>query len=60
MMPFGREELDYIASLDAAADVEMLRREVPSLREESLRLLEVRSSIAKSMWSHVVGQRVGL
>lgn len=41
MMPFDREELDYIASLDAAADVEMLRREVPSLREESLRLLEV-------------------
>ncbi len=41
MMPFSEEELDYIARLDAAADKELLRRELPSLREESLRTLEV-------------------
>ena len=40
-MPFSEEELDYIARLDAAADKELLRRELPSLREESLRTLEV-------------------
>eukprot|EP00887_Chlorella_sp_A99_P007414 scaffold2.g7414.t1 len=48
MMPFGREELEYIASLDAAADVAMLRRELPSLREESLRLLEVSTTLLKA------------
>ncbi|KAI3426258.1 hypothetical protein D9Q98_008633 [Chlorella vulgaris] len=41
MLPFGREELEYIAGLDAKADIEMLRKEVPSLRVESLRVLEV-------------------
>ncbi|CAL8468513.1 g8053 [Coccomyxa elongata] len=41
MMPFSEEELDYISRLDAAADKELLRRELPSLREESLRTLEV-------------------
>ena len=28
MLPFGREELDYIAALDAKADIRMLRQEV--------------------------------
>ena len=28
MLPFGREELEYIARLDAKADVRMLRTEV--------------------------------
>ncbi len=28
MLPFGREELDYIAALDAKADIRMLRTEV--------------------------------
>lgn len=28
MLPFGREELEYIAGLDAKADIEMLRKEV--------------------------------
>ncbi|KAK2077436.1 hypothetical protein QBZ16_004281 [Prototheca wickerhamii] len=41
MMPFSAEELEYIASLDARADAAMLRRELPCLREECLRLLEV-------------------
>ena len=46
-MPFGREELDYIAGLDAKADVALLRRELPSLREESLRCLEVATAVLK-------------
>jgi hypothetical protein len=48
MLPFGREELDYIAALDAKADVEMLRQEVPSLRVESLRVLEVCTSLLQA------------
>ena len=28
MLPFGREELEYIAALDAKADIQMLRHEV--------------------------------
>lgn len=47
MMPFSEEELDYIARLDAAADKELLRRELPSLREESLRTLEVATLLLK-------------
>ncbi|GAB4817134.1 hypothetical protein N2152v2_004180 [Parachlorella kessleri] len=47
MMPFGREELEYIARLDAKADVALLRRELPSLREESLRCLEVATAVLK-------------
>ncbi len=41
MIPFQEEELAYIAALDAGADKALLRRELPSLREESLRTLEV-------------------
>ena len=44
-MPFGREELEYIASLDPRADADMLRRELPGLRPESLRLLEVSTTL---------------
>ena len=44
-MPFGREELEYIAQLDARADVELLRRELPSLRPDCLRLLEVTTTL---------------
>jgi hypothetical protein len=47
MMPFGPEELEYIARLDGAADAELLRRELPGLREESLRLLEVSTTLLK-------------
>ncbi len=46
-MPLGREELDYVAALDPAADAELLRRELPSLREESLRLLQVTTALLK-------------
>jgi hypothetical protein len=47
MMPFGKEELDYIARLDVKRDIELLRRELPSLREESLRTLEVATTLLK-------------
>lgn len=45
MIPFSEDELDYIARLDAAADKELLRQELPSLREESLRTLEVATTL---------------
>jgi hypothetical protein len=47
MIPFSEDELDYIARLDAAADKDLLRRELPSLREESLRTLEVATMLLK-------------
>lgn len=47
MMPFSPEELDFIARLDPKADAELLRRELPSLREESLRVLEVSTTLLK-------------
>jgi hypothetical protein len=47
LMPFGPEELEYIAKLDPRADSDMLRRELPGLREESLRLLEVSTTLLK-------------
>lgn len=47
MMPFGKEELDYISRLDAQKDIELLRRELPSIREESLRTLEISTTLLK-------------
>jgi hypothetical protein len=47
MLPFGKEELAYIGALDADADVAMLRSELPTLREESLRLLQVTTVLLK-------------
>jgi len=47
MMPFGAEELEYIARLDPKADADLLRRELPCLREESLRVLEVSTTLLK-------------
>ncbi|CAF1709066.1 BnaC03g56630D [Brassica napus] len=38
-IPFSEEELKYIASLDPFEDCEMLRRELPMVREASLRVL---------------------
>ena len=42
-MPFTEEELAYIARLDAAADVALLQQQLPSLRVESLRTLQVQT-----------------
>lgn len=44
MIPFDEEELAYILRLDAAKDVEFLRRVLPWLPEGSLRTLQVRLS----------------
>ena len=40
-IPFNEEELNYIAGLNAEADVEFLRQELPWLPEGSLRTLQV-------------------
>lgn len=41
MLPFDKEELEYIANLDAKADVDLLRRELPDIHEASFRVLEL-------------------
>lgn len=38
-IPFSEDELEYICKLDAVKDVEMLRRELPMVREACLRVL---------------------
>ncbi|KAM0942596.1 putative 1-phosphatidylinositol 4-kinase [Dioscorea sansibarensis] len=38
-IPFSEEELEYIANLDPARDSEMLRMELPMIREACLRIL---------------------
>ncbi|XP_038698063.1 phosphatidylinositol 4-kinase gamma 8-like [Tripterygium wilfordii] len=38
-VPFSESELEYISNLDAFKDAELLRRELPSLRESSIRVL---------------------
>ncbi|KAG2318771.1 hypothetical protein Bca4012_055012 [Brassica carinata] len=38
-IPFSEDEVSYIASLDPFEDCEMLRRELPMVREASLRVL---------------------
>ncbi|KAL0889570.1 hypothetical protein Bca101_013553 [Brassica carinata] len=38
-LPFSDEELDYIQNLDPLKDCEMLRRELPMIREACLRVL---------------------
>ena len=46
-MPFDEDELEYVRRLEPKQDVELLRRELPALREESLRTLEVSSTLLK-------------
>jgi len=48
MMPFGQEELAYISSLDAHADCALLARELPHLRPECLRVLQVSTLLLKA------------
>ena len=45
MIPFDDEELEYIARLDARADADLLRRELPSLRDSCLRTMEVSTTL---------------
>lgn len=40
-LPFSEDEVDYISSLDPFKDAELLRTEVPSIRESSIRVLEL-------------------
>ncbi|KAG1662269.1 hypothetical protein FOA52_002158 [Chlamydomonas sp. UWO 241] len=47
MLPFSEEELAYIASLDADEDRELLARELPILRPECVRVLELTTSLLK-------------
>lgn len=47
MLPFDEEELDYIARLDIEADKMLLRQELPVLRVECLRTLEVATILLK-------------
>ena len=48
MIPFDEEELAYIAQLDAEADCELLRRELPSLRDECARTLTIATVFLKA------------
>lgn len=48
MMPFSEEELKYIAALDPAADCELLRRELPALRPECGRTLQVATALLQA------------
>jgi hypothetical protein len=48
MMPFSKEELAYIAKLDPAADCELLRRELPALRPECGRTLQVATALLQA------------
>jgi hypothetical protein len=47
MMPLGDEEQQYIADLDADSDIQLLQRELPALRHECLRVLEVSTALLK-------------
>lgn len=47
-MPFSEEELAYIDKLDFRSDLAMLNRELPMLRVQSLRLLEVSTRLLKT------------
>ena len=44
-MPFSKESLDYIAALNPRKDAKLLRQELPTLRTECLRVLEVTTTL---------------
>ena len=46
-MPFTEEELAYIGRLDAKADAALLQQQLPCLRVESLRTLQVATTLLK-------------
>ncbi|KAF5832392.1 phosphatidylinositol 3 and 4-kinase-domain-containing protein [Dunaliella salina] len=47
MLPFSEEELAYIKRIDIEADKEILRKELPNLRPECLRVLEISTLLLK-------------
>ena len=50
MIPFDEDELAYIARLDPEADCELLRQELPWLRDECLRTLTIATTLLKVGW----------
>ncbi|GLI68290.1 hypothetical protein VaNZ11_012651 [Volvox africanus] len=48
MLPFSEEELQYIRNLDVERDKGILRQELPMLRPECLRVLEVCTTLLKT------------
>ncbi|KAL6655393.1 hypothetical protein ACP70R_006219 [Stipagrostis hirtigluma subsp. patula] len=46
-IPFSEEELEYIAKLDPVKDAEMLRMELPMIREACLRVLVLSTTFLK-------------
>eukprot|EP00879_Flechtneria_rotunda_P003896 GHRR01004136.1.p1 GENE.GHRR01004136.1~~GHRR01004136.1.p1 ORF type:complete len:856 (+),score=330.29 GHRR01004136.1:2389-4956(+) len=46
-LPFDEEELAYISRFDVAADIALLQQELPNLRPECLRVLEVATTFLK-------------
>ncbi|GIL86290.1 hypothetical protein Vretimale_13717 [Volvox reticuliferus] len=48
MLPFSEEELQYIRNLDVELDKAILRQELPMLRPECLRVLEVCTTLLKT------------
>lgn len=51
-LPFSEAEVDYISSLDPFKDAELLRTEVPSLRESSIRVLVLCTIFLKQATSY--------
>lgn len=47
MLPFSEEELAYIRRLDVEADKELLRKELPNLRPDCLRVMELTTMLLK-------------
>lgn len=45
MLPFSAEELQYIRDLNIEADKELLRKELPNLRPECIRVLELTTAL---------------
>lgn len=45
LLPFDDEELEYIRNLNVAADQELLQKELPNLRPECLRVLQVATTL---------------
>ncbi|KAG8366498.1 hypothetical protein BUALT_Bualt17G0086300 [Buddleja alternifolia] len=51
-IPFSDDELEYIANLDPLRDAEMLRSELPMIREACLRVLSLCTIFLKEAASH--------
>jgi len=47
MLPFSEEEIKYIRDLDIEADKALLRQELPNLRPECIRVLELTTALLK-------------